>query len=316
MTIVSNSDIETAQKCERMFYYSRVLGLRLRELPIFIRRGSFGHELMEEGFNILLVGGSIGEATEAASKVLEKLLNSGDPEAHEMMKVYRHAVTFLNYAATEAPWRPVAVEDRGMWNITQDKPMPADDDSWQEDPQYKFDRIFGYTPDLVVEFIKGPYRGQHAVLDYKFLAQYMKEVALNMAQQIPKYLIYRNKTHTDFKVRRGAFVQFNTRATPQDSGSKLYLTKWLGPEDSLSRARLARVEWENNRLVGKVAEMYENPDSDNFLRTVNKDVCERCFYQEICKAEFDGKPLVTIDKIKARTYMKNDYGYTVTNANG
>jgi hypothetical protein len=142
-------------------------------------------------------------------------------------------------------------------------------------------------------------------LDYKFLAQYMKEIALTMAQQIPKYLIYRNKTHTDYKIRRGAFVQLNTRATPADKGKKLYLVKWI---DDLTKAQLDTIEEENEILVDRVAQMYENPDQ-RFLRTVNKDVCERCFYTEVCIAQLKGKPQNTVDKIIERSYMQNDYGY-------
>lgn len=309
MTIVSNSDIETFQKCPRMFYYSRVrrLAPSKANLPPALKRGSFGHKLMEKGFETILLGGSIQDATQAAALVLEELLNSDDPHASEMMGVYRHVCAFLSFATSEkCIWRPVALEETGMWNITQNRPAePTDSVS---------DRIFAYTPDMIVEFTEGLYKGQHAVLDYKFLGQYMKEIALNMSQQIPKYLIYRNKTHTDFKIRRGAFVQLNTRALISDTGHKLFLIKWL----DWNKNRLEQIERENERWVEIVARAYENPDADNFLRTVNKDVCNWCFFGQfgLCQAEFDGKPQNVIDKIVDREFVRNTYGYMNGDDNG
>lgn len=300
MTIISNSNIESFQKCNRMFYYAVVLGLRPRVLPDFIKRGSFGHACMEVGFQTIMDGGSDQDASEAiAAGPLRELMESGDPDAPEMMKVYRHVITFISWSQSdEVAWRPVALEDVGMWNLT--KNIEGNKELHEED------LLFAYTPDLIIEFTRGLYKGQHAVLDYKFLGQYMRDVALNMAQQIPKYIIYRNKSHTDFKIRRGAFVQLNTRATPDATGHKLFLVKWIEP----NKQRLARIEHENEQWVKRVAEAKDNWTPDQFLRTVNKDVCDRCFFgPELCPAEFDGKPETTVQKIIQRDYVKNEYGY-------
>lgn len=297
MPIVSNSDIETFQKCERMFYYSRVLGLRPKELSVWLKRGLFGHDCMEVGFQTIIDGGTADDASQViAEGPLKTLMESGDPETAEMMKVYRHVITFITFTQTaDINWRPVALEDRGMWSLTKQRDVPKDAVTDEE-------LVFGYTPDIVIEFTHGLYKGQQAVLDYKFIGQYMSEVAINMAQQIPKYIIYRNKTHEDHKIRRGAFVQLNTRATADATGHKLFLIKWVEP----NKHRLARIEYENEELIKRVAVARGNTP-ERFLRTVNKDVCDRCFFgKDLCPTEFDGKP---IDKIIQREYVKNEYGY-------
>lgn len=301
MTIISNSNIETYQKCPRMFYYAVVKGLRPRVLPDFLKRGSFGHDCMETGFQVIMDGGSPEDASQViAEGPLQKLMESGDPDAAEMMKVYRHVITFITWTQSyEVGWKPVALEDVGMWDILNQKPITKEED-------YDGSLVFAYTPDLIIEFTRGLYKGQHAVLDYKFLGQYMSDVAINMAQQIPKYIIYRNKTHTDFKIRRGAFVQLNTRATPDATGHKLFLVKWIEP----NKHRLERIEEENRRWVQHVAAAKEIYEPSEFLRTVNKDVCNRCFFaNDLCPAEFDGKSPETIQKIVDREYVKNEYGY-------
>lgn len=293
MPIISNSDIETSQKCERMYYYSRIMRIQPKLLPPFIRRGSFGHTMLEEGFKVTLAGGTVEDAMQAAAVPLTTLMNSDDPHKSEMMPVYRHVCAFLSYVYSDkAPWRPVALEDVGLWNVTKQEEYHKDG---LDTPDY----IFAYTPDLVIEFTNGIYKGQHAVLDYKFLSQYMTEAVINMAQQIPKYIIYRNKKHTDFKIRRGAFVQFNTRASATDSGHKLFLIKWIEP----TKAAFEQIEKDNEVLVERVAKLHQG---DSFIRTVNKDVCGRCFFQEICAMERDGKD---ITRTVERNFVTNTYGY-------
>jgi hypothetical protein len=295
--IVSNSDIETAQKCERMFYYARILRLRPKQLFPWLKRGTFGHTCMETGFQVIIDGGSAQDAAEViAAGPLQNLINSDDPDAPEMMKVYRHVITFISFTQSDkVNWKPVALEDTGMWNLTkQEEHIKVEGEKLD-------DLIFAYTPDLIIEFTNGLYKGQHAVLDYKFLGQYMSEVAINMAQQIPKYIIYRNKKHTDFRIRRGAFVQLNTRATPDANGHKLFLIKWVEP----NKQRLERIEYENEQWISRVASLYDKPQEE-LLRTVNKDVCDKCFFADLCSTEFDGKP---IDKIIQREFVRNEYGY-------
>lgn len=283
-TIVSNSDIETFQKCERMFYYSRIMKVRPKSFPIFIDRGIFGHTLMEVGFQALLDGATVEEAIQKTGEPLIELMESDNPDKAELMKVYRHVSVFLGFTQQEdVGWKPIALEDKAMW--------PLNDDL-----------VYAFTPDIVIEFTRGLSKGQRAVLDYKFLGQYMTETAIDMAQQIPKYIIYRNKMNPDEKIRQGAFVQLNTRAKADAVGHQLFLIKWVKP----SKTRLERIEWENEQLVERVADSYKK-EPKAFLRTVNKDVCDRCFFgKDLCPAEFDGKP---IEKILEREYVKNDYGY-------
>lgn len=300
MTIVSNSDIETSQKCEKMFEYSRIRKLRPRNLPVNLKRGIFGHQMMEKGFDVLISGGTLEQATEAAAVVLSELLSSGDPDMAEMMGVYRHVCAFLSYSISDkCHWRPIATEVSSMWNITDGAPIsPTRTLAGDE-------RVFAFTPDLIVEFVSGPYRGQQAVLDYKFLGQYMKERALNMSQQIPKYILYYRKLNPNTKLRMGAFVQLNTRAQKNDTGHKLFLIKWIEP----TKREFQEIELDNEIAVERVAQMYDEPNRRH-PRTSNKDVCNWCFFaDDLCPMERNGQ---SVEKIIERNYVFNDYGYDIT----
>lgn len=307
MTIVSNSNMYTIQKCEKMFEYAVIKNLVPKQLPVYIQRGTFGHECAEVGINTLIAGGSVDDAINASYKVLEELLNSNNPLIGEIMGVFKHVSAFLHYLDKDAHFRPVATEAKGMWNITQNMAMPVDDKSWQDSDAYAEDRIFGYTPDLIIEFTNGRFKGQLGVLDYKFLSQYMKEIALEMAQQIPKYMIYRSKQFPSQRIRHGAYIQFNTRAAVGSSGHQLFLIKWL--DNSITQSRLQQVEFENELLVEKVATAVENREI--FLRTVDQAVCERCWFAQICNIEFNGK---SAEKVIEREYKQNDYGYATPEA--
>jgi len=285
-----------------MFEYAVIRNLTPKELPVYIQRGSFGHDCAERGINTLIAGGSIDDAIKSSYTALEELMDSNNPLTGEIMGVFKHVQAFLYYIVNDASFRPVATEAKGMWNMTQNMAMPVDDKSWQESDAYAEDRIFGYTPDLIIEFTKGLYKGQLGVLDYKFLSQYMKEIALEMAQQIPKYMIYRSKQFPSQRIRHGAYIQFNTRAAIGASGHQLFLVKWL--DNSITKGRLEQVEFENELLVEKVATATEN--KTYFLRTVDQAVCERCWFAEICNIEFNGK---SAEKVIERGFKQNDYGY-------
>lgn len=297
MTIVSNSNMETFQRCQRMFYYSVVQNLTPKQMSTPIRRGSFGHKCMELGMEVLMNGGSLEEATEAAYGPVTEMMQSGDPAAAEIIYVARHVAAFLAYFHTNPniTWRPVALEEVGLWDLNNDVPI-------ERDQVEDYHLVYAYTPDIIIEFIKGPFKGQFGVLDYKFLGQYMSQDTIDMSVQIPKYIIYRSKIRPEQRLRRGAFVQFNTRATPTDTGHKLFLIKWIEPE----KAELAEIERENKALAYEVAKARYIDEPQVFLRTQNKDVCGRCWFKEICHTERRGKDATHIIE---RDFKQNDYGY-------
>lgn len=277
--IISNSDIQSFQKCEKRFYFERLLELRPREYPPAMEVGTFGHKMMEAGFEVILAGGTYEEACHAAGQLL-----MGELKNPERMKVYKHVVAFIAYFLDQ-PWRVVAIEEKGNSPIS--------------------DEIeFGFTPDLIIEFTRGPLKGQLAILDYKFTGQYWTDREINMAQQIPKYMVYKN-LRDGTNIRRGAVVMLNTRAADSAKGQQLFLVKWINP----SQQRLQEIQRENEILLNRVKPYYElgPEDSDKFMRTVDIKQCKMCFFaDDLCPADFDGKDTSRIIK---HNYIINDYGY-------
>lgn len=275
--IISNSDIQSFQKCEMRFFYERILELRPRNYPPAMEVGTFGHKMMEEGFTVILNGGTYEEAVEAVSKLLL------DQMQHpERMAVFRHVIAFIAWFQ-EQPWRVVGIEEKGNFKIDDDKE-------------------FGFTPDLIIEWTAGPLKGQLEILDYKFTGQAWTDAEIDMSQQLPKYLIYKNK-RDGTNIHRCGIVQLFTRAAQEKKGSQLFLVKHKVP----SKHRLQEIERENEILMDRVRPHFENPDQSKLMHTVDAKQCKMCWFaSDLCPMDMDGKDTTNV---KARNYIKNDYGY-------
>lgn len=267
---ISNSQILSLQKCERRFYYEHVLKLRPIEYPAPMELGIAGHAEMEVFFKTMATGATYDECVEA----LNPLLMSGDMN---LLSAYRHVLAFGAYAFDL--WEPVHVEESFF--------VPTGNNT------------FVFTPDLIARWKMGIHRGQLLLLDFKFTGQYWNDRELGMYQQIPKYVSYYKK-HTGETIRHGGVVMLNTRAAQGATGSKLFLIKWV----KLTKKKLARIEYENERLlieVEKAKALYE----PEFLRTVDSHQCKMCFFAEdLCPMELEG---ADTSRVLKRSYQKNTY---------
>lgn len=278
--IVSNSDIYSYQKCERRFYYERILELRPKEYPSAMEIGTFGHKLMEEFFTVLLEGGTYEDAAHATGQHLIAEINHP-----ERTKIYRHVLAFGAYFLQQ-PWKLIAIEEKGNHPVA-----PG--------------REFGFTPDLIIEFTQGPKRGQQAVMDYKFTGQYWNDRQLNTFQQIPKYIIYKNE-RDGTNIRTGGVVMLNTRAAENATGQQLFLIKWV----PITKKKLETIKYENEILVERVAPFFAMPPENAerlVVRTVDHYNCKMCWFaDDLCPMDMDGRDT---SRVIERNYIKNDYGY-------
>lgn len=290
---ISHSDIKALTKCEWRWYYERYMELvPINGFPIVMEVGTFGHFLMEDAFTVVMNGGTKQEAIEALQPRLLTVL-----QVPEKFNVYKNVVAFIEYFF-EQPWRVHAIEDTGFYGI----------DDFKE---------FAFTPDLVIEILDGPLKGQLIIVDYKFTGQYWVDREVNMYQQVPKYILYYNKLHGT-NIKRGMVVMLNTRASA--GGNNLFTTKWIQP----TSPRFANLERENNVMVDRIhfLKTYGETFGDDALKeilvhTADEKTCKMCFFaDDICPMEFDGRD---ITKTLKYNYKKNDtYGYNndeATNGN-
>ena len=282
--IISNSDIVSMNKCEYRWYYERYKNLMpIDGYPSVMSDGTFGHKLMEEAFTILMNGGTFEEAAQAAGQIAM----TGAPSE---MKLYKHVLAFVQYAIDQG-WKPVEIEEKGNHPINSNIE-------------------FGFTPDLVIEFTKGPWRGQQAVIDYKFTGQYWTDREISTSQQVPKYIHYKN-LRDGTSIRRGAVVMLNTRANNDATGHGLFLVKWV----PVTREKLKNIQRENENMMRRIHGfvVLGQTHGDEFLRSIlvhtsDSKQCKMCiFADDLCPMELEGRDS---SKVLSRNYKNNDhYGY-------
>lgn len=281
--IVSHSNMKTFANCQMKFYFSVKLNLRPKEWPEPIARGFFGHDLMKVAFTAILNGADYDEAVAAANAELEKKLQE-NPQAVVLSNIYRNVLAFVGYYFTQ-PWETVHVEQNENWAINDDV-------------------TFGFTPDLVLRWTKGPKAGLPFVLDFKFTGQFWNDRQLNTVQQMPKYVIYLNKKY-GFKIRHAGVVMLNTRAAQTDN-KNLFLVKWL----PISKEKLKTIEHENE-VWAKQIEPYMRMTPDEFhllaVRTPDDFACKTCWFaDDLCPMDMNGQDITATAKAN---YEVNDYGY-------
>ena len=277
MTIISNSEITTFQRCPKRFYFERVHRYVPKDMPLPLRVGNFGHAMMEAGMHALIEKPEdFDHAKDAVNAVLATATDV------EEMKIYRHVLAAIA-GYIQNGWRPVAIEEEIQ--------VPIDEGL-----------VFGMKPDLVFEFTKGLSRGKQGIMDYKFTGQYWNDREVNMFIQGFKYAAYWNKVKgTD--IRHIGICMLNTRAAQNATGTALWLVKW----PNVTKQMLENIMAENEYMLRLIKPFYDDPDNSFFPRTTNKMECKLCpFADDACPMDLAGKP---IDKILSRNYTHNTYGY-------
>lgn len=275
---ISNSQIMDFQKCPRRFYYAQKLRLRPRDYPEPLQRGLDGHNMFEAYFNKMKAGGTESECIEAANDVLNLLIMAGRPGF--AMEIYRHVIAFGAHAH-EMPWEIVEVEHNYFYDLPDE------------------DLTFCFTPDLIIRWTKGLYKGQLEMFDFKFTGQFWNANELGTYQQVPKYIRYYNLMHGT-NMRRGSVVQLNTRASKSATGSQLFRVSKI----PISKDKLDRIQWENERLMRLIQKAKTENDVDDWLRTVDSYQCKMCFFADICAMELNGNDA---SKTMNRAYVINTY---------
>lgn len=276
---VSNSEMDTLTKCERMFYYSHGLGIQPKEMSLSLRIGIFGHKLQKAFWRNILAGEQFDKATqEMGQLILESL------DEPEVTKILRNALAFVDWAYNEQGWRPVEVEEVHFFRMTDDLD-------------------FAMTPDGLFKFSKGINKGRYFVGDFKHVAQYFSENQLVGYQQVPKYVRFLNE-YSPYKVTMGCVIMLNTRA-PVTHDRNLFTVKWI----NMNQAKLDRIAVENFRIANHLAALKQLPISqmeESVNRTVNHYTCKLCSFADLCNLDFLGKDS---SRLQAVAYEQNEYSY-------
>jgi hypothetical protein len=282
---ISNSQVLSLNKCEKRYDFEHVQTLKPLSYPEPMMRGLMGHDMMEAFFRTMAEGKSYEDCAKAINPLLEEATKTGQTE---LLNVYRHVLAFGAYAFAEE-WKIVLCEEGQHWMVNENIE-------------------FVFKPDLVIEFTKGPRRGNQAVLDFKFTGQYWSKREINMYQQVPKYFIYLRKVDPEKwkKLRNGGVVMLNTRAAAAATGLGLFKIEWL----NLNKQKLATIEKEHEEYLTRIYAIHRFPGWEP-KRTVDSYACKLCFFaDDLCPFDLEGKDTSRLLKFgyEINTYFTDNYG--------
>lgn len=283
--IVSNTEVTSYSICKRQHYYRFVLDVEPKRFSRAITRGLIGHEALEMYYKEMKEGSPLETCKKGMLSVVEghikRLLHE---EEYELVKVFHHLRKLLDVYAeyySAEPFRIIAVEDEFSTSIT---------DSIK----------YALKLDLLIEFTKGEFRGDFAVIDHKFVYNFKSQAELEMDGQIPKYV--KTVKDTEYYVTKGFFNQVRYREMANPSPKDLFRRTISKPKP----IQTERIWTEQHDLAVEIAEVKQRSDYDP-PRSLSYVVCRDCYFQPLCYTELIGED---ITEMIHTNFQKNTYGYS------
>ena len=274
--IVSNSEITTYNSCELQHYYMYTLGLGPREPSMPIYRGTVGHKALEVYYKAMMDGYDIDTCTTYAMKVLEEeLLHIAREESWNFKKTAEINMIASRIGAygdvyRQEPFKVVAVEEVFFAPMFEDTHL-------------------GCIPDLVVEYTRGPYNGQLAIYDHKFVYNFKTVDELKLDAQLPKYQRVMQKL--GYPVQHIVFNQVRTRDLKSTQARDLFRRS-----ECLATDHSTEVLWQEQSASVRRIDEGRPP-----IRALAPMVCKGCWFKDPCTADMDG---VSTEKILRAGYVK------------
>lgn len=290
---ISNTEVAMFNTCQRSHYYRFRLDIepRWELLSRALKRGIIGHEALEQYYLVLKNSGTTEQALEAAMAVIQKAVieevarESTDTKALDDLKHLKGLLLMYPGVYRKEPFDVLEVETVHKVKVN-------------ETTEY------GLRLDLLVQFTKGQYFGDLALIDHKFLFNFKTPAELAMDAQLVKYgQTLRSK---GFKVTKGYFNQVRTRSLKDPKPTDLFRRVMVQP----TFKETERIWAEQALTAEKIAALKALPrevHSDAVTRNLNPLVCRSCMFQMLCKAEMDDQP---IKNMLVAHYQKNTYGYS------
>jgi hypothetical protein len=295
MHTISNTEVAMFNTCQRSHYYRFRLDIepRWELLSRALKRGIIGHEALEAYYTVLKNGGSTREAQEAAIEVIhqkvkdEILRDSLDTKPLDDLKQLKGLLMMYPGVYKTEPFEVIEVEAVHKVKVN-------------ETTEY------GLRLDLLVQFTKGEYFGDLALIDHKFIYNFKTPAELAMDAQLVKYgQTLRSK---GFKVTKGYFNQVRTRQLKDPAPTDLFRRVMVQP----THRETERIWAEQAIVAERIATLKAMPredHSDAVSRNLNPLVCRSCLFQMLCKAEMGGDP---IKNMLVAHYQRNTYGYSTS----
>lgn len=279
--IISNSEVETFQKCQRKHWYAYGLNLTPREKSLPLRSGILGHSVLEKYYRAKRAELSHDECVQDGLSVLSAYMLHPDVDVYSIV-----LKRFLEYAEhyKNEPFRVLDVE--GTYTTPLDNGIE-----------------YALTLDLLVEYTSGEWKGKQVLIDHKWTSDFWSANAVDMLPQIPKYLHTLRKlgSTADF----GIINQIRYRKMKDGyTSDKIFRRSIVTPTPE----RIANIVRIQEKVTSIIRQRKLFPDlwESEAVQTIYRQQCDNCFFTIPCQIELDGRdPKPTLDAM----FEQNTYGY-------
>ena len=294
-TPVSGSEINTYLLCQRRWLYAHHPGWNLEPntLGPALTRGLIGHKALETFYEEVMQTGDWDTAAQncinRTTKFGFKSLNEGDSKKFEMVAGLIKILSeyFIHYKSELQDFEVLAVEElvRG--------PLKS--------PVAEFvGRV-----DVTIKYKRGPWKGETAPFDHKFVYNFWPDGAFMLNAQMPNYVWGVRNTYTEAVVKRAIVNQLRHR----DNATERFNRRDIVP----TRIEIDAIIDNHSRAATEVVavkRMDPEDASSAVMRNISKFNCEYCPFIRMCKLDLIGEDTTIMRKTE---FKKNSYGYAERN---
>jgi PD-(D/E)XK nuclease superfamily protein len=284
--IVSGTQLDHWNRCQRLYYYAHDLQIAPIEVPWPLAVGKAGHVMLATYYNARQLG---ADHATAAEMVREQVSFEADIMQRDP-KVLGFALRCVGYY-----WAKVGAED-GLLIVGVEWPARQERDGW----------IYAATLDLLV---RSATTGELEVWDHRFLYDpYGPEMA-RLDSQLPRYITAASAVSGEI-VRTG--VRNMTSTAPEKELAKANRGRVRRVQVDTTPTRLMIVGSETDRTARQILAWRQLPLEvrAQATRTVipgeRYPACKTCSFFNLCVADGWGEDT---SKLRAEKFGPSDYGY-------
>lgn len=296
---VSTSEVADYAKCQTAWKYKYHPDYRLAPLTDgpAVSLGIAGHKALEFFYMELKDGAFWMNAKNATIQKLSDAvlhyINQGDAEKASM---YSDLVVILghyfNYYEDQLnEWEILEVEQK-----VQAK---------KEIGKYVFDFIGRI--DLLIRYKSGPFKGEIAPVDHKFIYNFWNLKAFEMNAQGPNYVSALKMMYPNERITHLLVNQIRYRMDAKES----FLQTPINPPHARTQGILKNHARQAER-INLLSSLPRHLVDEEASRTLVKTTCEYCQLTSLCTAQLEG---LDTSAMEAANFKRNTYGYTDDSSN-
>jgi hypothetical protein len=287
LVIVSNSEVETYQRCPKQHWYAYGLNVTPTQRFMPIRCGIMGHEVLEAYYKAKQAGLPHDKCRAAGLAVIADYITTKGDSYGEGGVFSIVTKRFMEYAShyKDEPWKILDVE--GVYSV----PMG-------------YGIEYALTIDMLVEWTSGSRKGQQCIVEHKWCYNFWSADEVYMMGQLTKYLWAMQKLGSNATI--GIVNQIRYRdLKPGYTADNIFKRAPHIPEAPRIE-KLADIQFRMAMKLAKVKEERHSWES-MAIPSVSRQNCKNCFFQIPCNIELDGRDPSQVFKIN---FIPNTYGYS------